>query len=301
MLERILPIYATFGEYMSVPRNGSLSPALIGLPFEEVFLEVTPELIKRYALAVNDENPRYFFDGGVYDRGEIVAPPIFGVVPAMLLFRNAMSNGALPISVERTVHGEQEMNFISEIRPGDELLTNGRIRNIKQRSNGLTVEVEIVTTRGDGTVRVSQIMTLFVRTTESLGSSHFPSKIEKPPLCEVVTKVAADQAIRYAQASFTEGIKPHEDHDSARTLGYRTTFLQGQCTLAFATKAIVDNLADGEPARLRTISVRFSQVVYPSELLTIRVWHADTPGRYIFDTVKEDGTLALSNGVAEIA
>lgn len=283
---------------MSVSRSGSVSPALLGQAFEVNSLEVTPELIKRYALAVNDDNPRYIY----YNKcNEIIAPPMFGIVPAMLLFRNAMTEGSLPISVERTVHGEQEMKFVSCIRSGDDLRTTGRVRDIRQRSNGTTVEVDI-TTSSDAMVRVRQVLTLFVRTTENLGSRHFPSQIRKEPLHEVTTKVAPDQAIRYAQASFTEGIKPHEDHDSARALGYRTTFLQGQCTLAFAAKAIIDKLADGEPSRLRAIGARFSQVVYPSELLTIRLWPADdgAPGQYKFDTIKEDGTLALAKGTAEI-
>ena len=282
---------------MPISADGTVDTSLIETQLESDIFEVTSKSIERYALAVNDHNPQYLNRAASKN---VVAPPAFAIVPAMRVLRNAMANGTLPLSINRTVHGQHEMTFTSPIRSGDILVSSARVRDVNEHSSGTTVEIEIDVNREDGFACVNQILTAFVRRTTNIGSRPRPRVPEAEPLHVAVMKVTADQSLRYARASFTEGIEPHESHEAACALGYRTIFLQGQCTMAFAAKALVDNVAEGDPTLLRSIRVRFSQAVYPFDVLTTQIWYTGKHGGYKFNMVKDDGTLALTNGMAVV-
>ena len=285
------------GVFMSRSCGKKTNTLLVGRKLGPDIFKVDSEMVWRYARAVNDDN--VWYSSGV-NGGGVVAPPLFGIVPAMRVLRKAIANDTLPLPVDQTVHGEHEMTFISPIRPGDVLHTDGRVCTTEKRSSGTTVNIELITSSCDGTPRLRQLLTAFVRDNVGTQSPKFTTKVGEPPLVESAIQVGEDQSINYAKASFTEGISVHEDHEAARELGYRTHFLQGQCTIAFATKVIVDNLAGGNPTRLFSIKVRLSQVVYPGDVLTTRVWPGNSPGKFEFETVKRDNTLVLSNGTAGI-
>src|SRR5205823_4547694 len=90
-------------------------------------------------------------------------------------------------------------------------------------------------------------------------------------------KVATDQAKRYAAASGdTNPI--HLDPDIAKAAGLKDCILHGLCTMAFATKAIVDQALNGDPSGLKRIAVRFSKPVYLGETVTTTVFEKGQGG-----------------------
>lgn len=281
---------------MALPMEGKVSPDLVGLRLATDTLEVTSELTHRYAQAVMDTNPRY----AGCDKSTLIAPPMFGIVVANRILYGAAKSGTLPLPFDRSVHGEHEMRFSSPIRPGDVLISEGQVLHVDERSTGSIIGLEVTTKNDEGAERLSQILTVFVRETDSVGTPRHYSHPSGEPVYVSTVDVPHDQTFLYAKASFTEGIPPHEDHEYARSLGYQTYFLAGQNTMAFAARAIVDGLLGGDPTRLRRLKVRFAQVVYPFDVLTTRIWPGEVSGSYIFDTVKQDGTAALTNGIAEI-
>jgi acyl dehydratase len=64
----------------------------------------------------------------------------------------------------------------------------------------------------------------------------------------------------------------HADRDVAWKAGYREPILMGQNTLGFACRAIVHELADGDPARLRSIGGRFAAAGYNGDVLITEMW-----------------------------
>lgn len=281
---------------MALPVKIQVTPELAGLRLTKDTLDITGDITIRYARAVIDENPKYLGK----DKHNLIAPPMFGVVLANRILYSAVRDGTLPLSFERTVHGEHDMRFSSPIRPGDKLISEGQIRSVEKCSTGITIAIEVITTNHDGAERLGQVMTLFVRETNSIGTPRTYLNPDAEPVHVDTLKVPRDQTFRYAKASFTEGIKPHEDHEYARSIGYRTYFLAGQNTMAFAARAILDSIAESEPTRLRQLKARFAQVVYPCDNLTTRVWASEVPGTYTFATAKQDGTSVLVNGQAEV-
>jgi acyl dehydratase len=277
----------------------TMNRSLIGKTYGPETYRVTAEAIRKYALATNDENPRYL-DGGA--REGIVAPPLFAVVPAGVLLITSLTDSELALPVDRTLHGEHDMEFLSPIRPGDVLVTEARIVAMDDVSTGEIVTFEIVSRTEAGQDRVRQRATAFVRDPQKRRSAG-PASGEGPRRSELVAeqvmRVTEDQSYRYADASGDHNL-PHVNEAVAKAIGFKTVILQGLCTMAFATKAVVDGVLEGDPSRLERIRVRFSKVVYPNDILTTRLWRHSAAGTLVFETTKEDGTVVIQDGFAKI-
>lgn len=95
--------------------------------------------------------------------GGIVAPPSFAATYAIAPFAKACSDPELRLNVLRLVHGEQEMEWLEPVRPGDVLVTVGEITRIQERGNLDFLEVTTMTTNQHGRVVVKGVWTAIVR------------------------------------------------------------------------------------------------------------------------------------------
>jgi acyl dehydratase len=80
--------------------------------------------------------------------------------------------------------------------------------------------------------------------------------------------------------------------------------VHGLCTMAFASRAVIDLVADSDPSRLKRLAVRFSRPVVPGDAITTSVWPATTREDrrvYGFVTINPAGLAVIRDGVAEIA
>ena len=109
--------------------------------------------------------------------------------------------------------------------------------------------------------------------------------------------MATDQADRYAVASGDDN-PIHVDADTARRAGLPGVILHGLCTMAFAQRDLIDRLADGDPARLKRLAVRWASPVFPGETLTLQGW--GTAGEVRFATMNAAGKPVVVNGRATI-
>lgn len=65
---------------------------------------------------------------------DLIAFPSFSVVFAMRPFSAALSDPEMGIDIKMVVHGEQELEFLDVMRPGDVMTTTGRIENIYEKA-----------------------------------------------------------------------------------------------------------------------------------------------------------------------
>ncbi len=73
------------------------------------------------------------------------------------------------------------------------------------------------------------------------------------------------------------------------------------CTLAFATRAVVDTVLGGDSARLAKIGVRFSKMVFHGDDLRTRIQIDEVGGNGVrFETANQDGKLVLREGTAAL-
>ena len=64
----------------------------------------------------------------------------------------------------------------------------------------------------------------------------------------------------------------HADPDFARQAGYPRPILHGLATMGVAGHALLKTLCGYDPARLTSMSVRFSAPVFPGETIRTEIW-----------------------------
>lgn len=276
----------------------ALNAELVGKHYDKVTYEVTADAIERYARATNDDNERYL------SGDDVVASPVFPVVPAFGAFMAASMDPQLGADLMRLVHGAEEHILHRPIRPGDVLSIETALESVEEKETGETFTVVGIERNQDGDVVAEVRGTMFIR--GSGGRSKGAAADEEPRgevVYEETTKVDDDQTYRYAEASGDHN-PIHLDENVARMAGLPGIINHGMCTMAIAVKGAVNGLAGGDPTRVKRVSVRFSKPVLPGQELTTRFWHQSSAGAsetYGFETYNPDGVAVIKNGVVEIA
>jgi acyl dehydratase len=279
--------------------NLSLNREYIGKMYSAGPIPVDADSIRHYALATNERNSLYT---GKQHATELIAPPIYPVVFIPPLLEQLVDEGeAMGLDILRVVHAEQEMKWNGVIRPGDEIYSSARIVEMKKLGVNEILELEILCKRQDELV-VKMQYRLMLR-----GEKKNGPKKAKPvedqergrKIAEQKVFVTEDQGIRYAEASGDHN-PIHTSDEVARLAGLPKTILQGLCTMAIASQAIVDELLNGDPSRLKVMKVRFSKPVFMGQELTTEIYEAEPEGRAVhFETKDSQGIPVLTRGTAE--
>ena len=268
------------------------------------------ESVTAYALATNDPNPRYVDPTRV---GGTVAPPLYPVRIFHPLILSCVTDPLLDLDLLRVVHGEEDLTWHAPLRPGDLVQRRAVLESISQKGSGVVASWRMFA-EVDGAVRVEVVNTVFARGAKLPGMSpgdtygtvapSRPAPEGEPRIAGAPMPVDLDQADRYAAASLDDN-PIHVNDAVARKAGLPGVILHGLCTMAFASRAVVDGLADGDPGRLKRLSVRFTKPVLPGQTLTVTVHDAGTlpDGHhgYHLAVSDEDGEVVAGSGWAEVA
>jgi acyl dehydratase len=261
---------------------------------------VERERIAAYAAATNDTSTPDIARGDV-------APPVFSFVPLRSAFRPLLQEVTPLYEALKGFHGEQDMFFDEPLRPGMVVLPQATVVGIRPRSTGTTVVVR-AETRREGRQRVNeQFLTLFYPQAhfgESVGvdapDHRAPAFVaERAPDALVEQRIEPDQPGRYAAASGDTG-GYHLDEEAAREAGLPGIIVHGMCSLAFAARAVLVEVAAGDVRRLRRLAVRFTRPVRPGDTITTAIWRADDPRSYVFRTFDSAGEIVLDHGRVEL-
>jgi acyl dehydratase len=276
-----------------------LNEALTGKQYPPKDYLVTEEAISKYAQATNDPNERYV--GG----DDVVAPPVFPVVPAFQTFMEAGMDPELEADLLRLVHGAEEHIIHKPIRPGDKLSITTALESVEKKETGETFTVKATEKNQDGEIVAEVRGTMFIRGSgqRKPGGGSATEQPERDVEYEESTKVDDDQTHRYAEAS-GDNNPIHLDPNTAAMAGLPGIILHGMCTMAIATKAAVNGLAGGDPTRIKRVGVRLSKPVLPGQELTTKLWELseeDGVKTYGFETYNPDGAAVIKNGEVDIA
>ncbi|MCA1841089.1 MAG: MaoC/PaaZ C-terminal domain-containing protein [Actinomycetota bacterium] len=269
---------------------------LAGKVYPTATYEVTAEAIAKYADATNEDNPKF--------RGpDAVAPPAFPIVPTGLVMVNAFFDEELGANIALLVHGEEDHLLHAPIRAGDSLTVEGTLESVEQKATGETFTVSTKLTNQSGVLAAEVRSLMFIRGTSS-GARPPGTQSEEPKiLFETIQKIDDDQTYRYAEASGDHNAI-HVDKDFAVNIaGLPGIIVHGMCTMAFASKAVLDAVCDQDPSRLKRLKVRFSKPVFPGQTIATRGWsEGSRDGREMFgfETLNPEGQAVIRNGLAEV-
>jgi acyl dehydratase len=266
---------------------------------EEREFKVDPARTVAYAAATNDTNPRH-------TSGEL-APPVFAVVPIWEAMGLAVTKVTPPEVIMRVLHGEQDMRFHRPLVSGEVLRSRAAPIGVQVRPSGTSLVVKTESRGEDGQLVVEQWMTSFFRGVsegEGGGEAAPEHKLTAEvkgagPVAEVTYALDKDQTFRYAEASGDQ-MPIHLDDNVARAVGLPGIIIHGLCTMAFCSRAVIEEVAGGDPTRLQRLAVRFSRPVLPGQEITTRIFDAGS-GRYGFETVNPDGEAVVKDGLAEVS
>lgn len=275
-----------------------LNRDLLGREYDPQAYVVSAEATTAYARAYNEDNA-WFFDA---DRpAGILAPPLFGAVASWLSLMTVVTDAELNVDVLRLVHSQQDMRFFHPIIPGDMITSTAKIVAIEEQPGGDSLAVDLRCCNQNGETAQHITFTAFIRGQERRSRTRVATG-ETParePLHRVSQTIDADQTFRYANASGDRN-PIHIDEDIAKLAGLPGIIVHGLCTLAFASKAIVDSVCEKDPRRLRRLSAGFARPVLPGQTITTAIWPDTNPGSYRYETVNPSGRAVIKPGYAEI-
>src|SRR6202158_2450082 len=280
-----------------------LNKSCVGKTYPPVTTEVTLDAIQKYARAYNDDTPA-FFDAN--RPTGIVAPPMFAVTVTWNALMTAVLDPSLQADLLRLVHGEQDMEFLNPIRPGDIISASAKIISIETKASGETMTVELNASNQAGQHVNKTLFSAFIRggrNRDAVRSESAAEPARGEPDFTVAQKIDDDQTYRYAEASGDRN-PIHTDASIAKMAGLPGIIVHGLCTMAFTSKVAIDKLCSGDPTRLKRLRVRFSRPVLSGQTITTKIWaNPEESDRktFTFETYNPNNQPVIKAGLVEIS
>jgi len=270
--------------------------SIIGTKTDPIVFEYTWKDIVLYHIGVGAGEKDLSL---VYENapGGLKVLPSFCVVPAIKAFPYLGDN----IEWSRMLHGEQLIRLSQPLAPQGRIIQVGEVLSIYDKGKGAVYRIRIKGWSEDEEDLYEAEWSIFYVGAGGFGGDSGPKaeNIAPPegraPDFSISEPVAANQAAIYRLSGDYNPL--HLDPQAAKRGGFDRPILHGLCTYGFATRAIVNQLLDGEVSRLKEFSARFSDVVYPGDTLTTEGWKAD--GKYIIQT-RTNRSIVLSNATVVI-
>ncbi len=287
---------------------------LLGYEFPDLHFTYTERDVSLYALGVGapanpvDQDELRF----VYERsseGFRVLPTFAVLFPGKLI--DVLISGELPglkFNPMMLLHGEQYLEIKRPIPPAATITCKPKIKAVYDKGSGALVVTGTPCYDESGSEIAYTESSMFIRGVGGFGGERGPSSdINLPPDREpdaIIRETTSDkQALIYRLSG---DINPlHADPMMAALGNFEKPILHGLCTFGYAGRAVLKTFAQNDPARFKSIKVRFVKHVFPGETLITEMWReSDTPEhaeRVIFRVkAAERDVVVLSNAAVEL-
>ncbi len=201
------------------------------------------------------------------------------------------------------VHAEQAFELHRPLPVAGAVRTTATVTGIYDKGSGALVVTENVAVDAEtGEPLVTSRGSTFIRGEGGFGGERGSDQPwEQPgrePDYQVVYETRPEQALIYRLSGDRNPL--HADPKFAARGGFSQPILHGLCTYGVTGRALLHVLCDGEPARFRFMSGRFSRPVLPGEPLTVSIWRQDGSDTALFQTSKPDGTVVIDRGRMQV-
>lgn len=200
------------------------------------------------------------------------------------------------------LHGGQGIELFGEIPPEGEIESTGSIGAIWDKGKAASVEmlsesVDVAT--GKPLFRTK--MTAFLRGEGGWGGERGPAQTwalpDRKADHEVRYETRIDQPLLYRLSGDRNPL--HSDPSFAKLGGFDRPILHGLCTYGMTGRALLHTLCGSDPARFKSMDVRFSKPVMPGDDLIVSIWVDGNEAK--FQTRNQDGDVVIDQGVMTFA
>jgi acyl dehydratase len=271
-----------------------LSSKIVGHKTRRFRQDVDARWLMAYAAALGDSAPCY-----MDTTAGICAHPLFPVClewPVILDARHVEDNALTPEEAARGVHATHDLVIHKPLGVGA-YVTESTIIGVEQRKPGAFQVTRLDTRDAEGALCATTHQGGLLRDVHVIdGDHHLETAPTVPtrapdaatgPVFEV--PVAAGLAHTYTECAHIWN-PIHTDRAVALAAGLPDIILHGTATLALGVSALVNNVLEGEPNRVRRVAGRFTGMVSMPTTLSVRVFEQRDAGIF-FDVCVDDKTV----------
>lgn len=211
---------------------------------------------------------------------------------------------ALEVDWVKVLHMAHAARFHRPLPARGEIVSRAKITELYDRGadkGSVCILQRDVRDAKDGALYCTIDQTVAMRGNGGFGGAPMP-KMERPemPVRQADHIESVQTSERAALIYRLSGdVNPlHADYDVARKAGYDRPILHGLALYGTACAVILRAFCCGEPARMKSLNLRFAGVVMPGDRLDFACWKED--GRVLFEVKVGDRTV-IDQGVSEIA
>ncbi|HLT30916.1 MAG TPA: MaoC/PaaZ C-terminal domain-containing protein [Myxococcaceae bacterium] len=234
--------------------------------------------------------------------------PTFGAMPAVGSFMKMLADGVeipgMKAPLASVLHGEQRTEILAPLPASATLEHRARVLDVQDRGRHAVVVYEFVSHDAQsGKALLRNEVSTLVRGAggfagEKAQVAEPPAPPDRPADAVVEEATLPNQALLFRLCGDWNPL--HADPAFAAHAGFPRPILHGLCTFGFAGRHVVNAMAGGDPTRVRSLSGRFSDVVFPGETLVTELWKEGSRV-WLKTSTKERGKVAFSHGLVDLA
>ncbi|RLN88320.1 hypothetical protein BBJ28_00009445 [Nothophytophthora sp. Chile5] len=219
------------------------------------------------------------------------------VVPFPPETLSATPNGMPVVNPAMILHGEQSLELMRPLDPsGGTLVGKTKLISFYNKGKGTLMETQTLFEDANGPV-ARLISGSFVR-----GLTGFEGKGRKLPARVQIPKRTPDVCDEFKTSPYQAQVYRlsgdynalHIDPEIAQSVGFKQPILHGLCSMGVASQALYKQYCGGDPARFKSIRVRFSSPCYPGETIQTRMWQEG--GKVLFQAVVKERNVVIIDG-----
>jgi 3-hydroxyacyl-CoA dehydrogenase/3a,7a,12a-trihydroxy-5b-cholest-24-enoyl-CoA hydratase len=274
----------------------------LGAKLPSMEYQLDPDKAILYALGVGcvpeGDELQYVYENG------LKVLPTFGVIPPFPALMSLMTVPGFEINPVMVLHGEQYLEVRKHPIPVEGLLiSKPKVAGIYDKGKGALIELDVETTDKDGTVIFFNRFGAFVRGESVPGADKGPAPGNEPPErapdAVVEMKTLPQQAAIYRLSGDKNPL--HIDPMFAQMAGYDRPIIHGLCTFGHVGRAILKTYCGNDPARFKSIKVRFSRPAWPGDTIVTEMWKvADTRIILRVRTAERPTEYCITNAAVEL-
>ena len=241
-------------------------------------------------------------------------PPLYSAVLVLTALHDSqltsIDEGAIqgPDGTMRGVHASHDLRVHRPLHPGERLHWDSRIHAVKATPAGVLYTQKIVLRDSDGRPLVEHLWsTMVIKGVTSmeggpaLPEHRYPDEARSKIIGSETIEIPRNQGEIYRDAAGDDAGHALSD-EIARVEGFPSKILQGMCSFAMTSGAVVRIGGSGDPDALKRLAARFSAPVIQGQDLTVEVAEVGVTddGLYVVAFEARQGDrVCISHGRAE--